>query len=280
MHLRSAAFLESYHEDDKAVLVYEKILSKLAPLHVETVLRYVALERRRKNYEKCKQLFTTYLESVQEESHKVLLHIHQARFLALVSGPDEARASFNKALELFPNYKALWHAFLTFEKRIAGDDLEARVTAIYERAVHGEHSLSEQEKLVLLREWMEWLMDQGEDIGLFKTLSFQYNDAVSVGDDGQMVGLKRAMEGILNVSAEPVVSSTPVLAPVAAATTTAATGAGVAAAAATDPATMAAYAAYYAQYYGQQGYDSSSYASAGYGSYAGYGYQWPTSGQQ
>jgi hypothetical protein len=100
----------------------------------------------------------------------VFLYIHYARLLAQKEGPDAARGVFNAALVVYPNYKSLWHAFLTFEvisnnrgaspfktfslhgasgfffflshceqKRQQVDDREEKVNAIYDRAVHGDH---------------------------------------------------------------------------------------------------------------------------------------------
>lgn len=113
----------------------------LAPGHIETLLRYVALERRRGNNDKCRQLFANAIESAQEESHKVLLNIHLARFVGRTESADAARAVFDAALEKFSQYKSLWHALLSFEKKLPGDDLEERVSAVYDRAVHDTHSM-------------------------------------------------------------------------------------------------------------------------------------------
>jgi hypothetical protein len=49
-------------------------------------------------------------------------------------------------------------------------------------------ALYEQDRLYLLREWMEWLMDEGLNVHVFRNVSNEYADAISVGDDGVVKG--------------------------------------------------------------------------------------------
>lgn len=136
--------LERFKKDVTCISteIFLVLTCSLAPGHIESILRYVALERRRGDYEKCAKLFKESIASAKEESHKVLLYIHFARFLASTESLDAARDVFDSALVEHPQFKSLWHAYLSFEKKISGDDKEERVNGIYARAVHGDHCMS------------------------------------------------------------------------------------------------------------------------------------------
>eukprot|EP01126_Amoeba_proteus_P038736 TRINITY_DN4051_c0_g1_i25.p1 TRINITY_DN4051_c0_g1~~TRINITY_DN4051_c0_g1_i25.p1 ORF type:complete len:648 (-),score=93.68 TRINITY_DN4051_c0_g1_i25:774-2717(-) len=138
MLLEFTVFLEYYGKYDEAAKVFQNIIKTIAPGHVESTIRYVALERRRGNNERCQEIFRDAIKSTTEESYKVFLFIHYARFVALTATPAEARLAFEEAVSTYPHYKQLWHAYLSFEKRLGGDDLEQRVNAVYKKAVHGQ----------------------------------------------------------------------------------------------------------------------------------------------
>lgn len=91
-------------------------------------------------------------------------------------------------------------------------------------------------------------MDEGNDVALFRKLSTQYCDAITVGEDGHIRGLKRAVDGTAHSATDdPATKAIVGAMPSQQMMTTPAVAAPAVAAAATTAATDPAYAAYYQQ---------------------------------
>jgi len=142
-------------------------------------------------------------------------------------------------------------------------DLEERMSAIYDRAVHGP-GVYDEDRLYMLREWIEYLIAEGADTKIWRQLTTEYSEATSAGDDGQIRGIKRKSDATEEGQPPAKMARTDAYSYGASANTSQ-----------TDPATAAMYAAYYQQYYGAN-YDYNAASAASYGSSYGYGaYQWP-----
>jgi len=137
--------------------------------------------------------------------------------------------------------------------------MEDRVNKVYERSVKGS-GLYEDDRLYLLREWIEFCTESGTDPTLFRKLTNWYNDAIEIGEEGTMKGLKRVLEG--DTPQDKITPLDYTFPP--------------AATAVADH--TAALVAYYQQFYGPN-FDYTNYNStaANYGPY--YGYQWPDATQ-
>lgn len=79
MHFAHAVFEECYGEIDKAREVFER-MKVVLPGHIEGILRYICLEKRQRNKEKCHQLYMEAIELPNTEDYqKVFLYIHYAK---------------------------------------------------------------------------------------------------------------------------------------------------------------------------------------------------------
>jgi pre-mRNA-processing factor 39 len=172
LYFAHAVFEEFYGKIDRARLVFERMRERL-PFHIEGTLRYICLEKRQGNAEKCGTLYKEAIESPQaEEYHKVFLYIHYGRLAKdlMLGDPTKSREIFDEALTKFPHFKDLWLAYVLFEKTLAGYDVEERVSSIFSKAV-ASTALSETEKQTIYSEWTQFLSENGSVANLRKLMS-------------------------------------------------------------------------------------------------------------
>jgi pre-mRNA-processing factor 39 len=172
LYFAHAVFEEYYGEIDRARQVFEKMRERL-PFHIEGTLRYICLEKRQGNAEKCDSLYRGAIESPQaEEYHKVFLYIHYGRLAKelMLGDPTKSREVFEEALTKFPSFKDLWLAYVLFEKTLAGYDVEERVSSIFSKAVVST-ALSDTEKQSIYSEWMQFLSESGSVANLRKLMA-------------------------------------------------------------------------------------------------------------
>eukprot|EP01125_Pyxidicula_operculata_P020564 TRINITY_DN7620_c0_g1_i3.p1 TRINITY_DN7620_c0_g1~~TRINITY_DN7620_c0_g1_i3.p1 ORF type:complete len:640 (-),score=131.51 TRINITY_DN7620_c0_g1_i3:226-2115(-) len=176
IHLEYALFEEQYGNIDRARAIYEK-LSKIVPGHVESILRYIALEKRQKNFVKCEQLYMNAISSSNEELNTLFLYIHYARAIGSVyESPKRAREIFIEGTKKLGKYKEIWLAYAQFEKSLGGDDVEERVSQVYSQALYNNKAISESELLSIMLDWIEYCNDEGTNIKKIRELSNDYRD--------------------------------------------------------------------------------------------------------
>jgi pre-mRNA-processing factor 39 len=176
-HFAHAIFEECYGEIDKAREVFER-MKVVLPGHVEGILRYICLEKRQGNKEKCNQLYMEVIESPDTEDYqKVFLYIHYAKLALDLSfgDPTDSRNLFASAVIKFPHFKDLWIAYILFEKSIPGLDLEERVVSIYNSAL-ASPGVMETDKQILYSELIQFLSESGTNVQTLRKVMNEYRE--------------------------------------------------------------------------------------------------------
>jgi len=174
IHLEYALFEESHKCFDTARNIYHHLL-EIAPGHVESILRYINFERRQKNFEKCESLYEDGISKTESVS-SAFLSIHYARF------QDQIRKNLAKVREIYttailkaPEIKNIWLTFINFERNQGGEDMEERVSSLYEKAVSPtDTKLTKEELAQMLLSYLEFLEDFGSSVHKHLKISKQY----------------------------------------------------------------------------------------------------------
>jgi pre-mRNA-processing factor 39 len=116
MHIYFAFFEEYYKNYEGAVAVFDRLL-KIVPGHIESLLRYISFERRRKNFDKCERLFNTAISEAAIVSNLLFLYIQYGTFLgeAYPEDSSHARRVFDEAIDMYPGALDLWRAYILYE---------------------------------------------------------------------------------------------------------------------------------------------------------------------
>jgi len=285
VHLEYAIFEEIHGDIPKARQIYENLASTL-PGHVESTLRFASFERRHKQLDSASAIFETALSiSSLDGKSGPFLSMHYARFLHRVLGASaRAREVYDKALQKFPEHKGLWMAYIQFEIAQQEEDMEARVLALYARAVAEDSRLTADEKHDMWQNYVEFAADWTNGVATLRRLQDTFRTLYPASSFKSETARKRPLEATASAAsadhahhANNQPNKIPRTTPVAAAATTPVAAAAVTAAAYTQAAAQYPYAQY-AQYQGYTGYPAAGYtypytntAQAQYG----YGYTYP-----
>eukprot|EP01124_Arcella_intermedia_P034508 TRINITY_DN856_c0_g2_i2.p1 TRINITY_DN856_c0_g2~~TRINITY_DN856_c0_g2_i2.p1 ORF type:complete len:355 (-),score=91.94 TRINITY_DN856_c0_g2_i2:15-1079(-) len=179
IHLEYALFEEQYMNYDEARAIYQKI-QKIAPGHVESILRLIGMERRLKNIDKCEALFSENVKKITDETQSLFFFLEYCKFcMRVYKDLKKTREVFREGIEKFGKHKEIWIYFVNFEKTIRGKDLEQRVSAIYNEA-HKFKGLSEVDRLALLLDWIAFYSDEGADLQELRNLTQEYKDQLAI----------------------------------------------------------------------------------------------------
>jgi len=162
------------------------------------------MERRQRNFLKCEELYTEAIKACTEETYAVFFYIHFARMVGRVyESPRRAREIFSEGIEKYPHQRDLWMAFIQFEKMKGGDDVEERVAAAYDHAIHHTQELSPVDKMALLADWIEYCNDEGRNMYRLRNLSNEYRET--------FMGYETSTATTGSSSTSTVVATTPVV---------------------------------------------------------------------
>ncbi|EGC40169.1 hypothetical protein DICPUDRAFT_25624, partial [Dictyostelium purpureum] len=213
IHLKYSLYLEGVKGDtEKAKSVLDNIHS-LVPNHIETILRIISFKKR--NQLNSTQEIIQYFKSILQENESdkstyPFLLVNYIKFLLLNSDSnkssvlEESREKLNKAVTAFSNSKLLWSYFINFETNIQlfsnDSDKESnnRIIQLYERALNTKtSSLSSDDKIEFFNNYLEFTINQLEDIQLYRDLEFRF---LKLYPDGKPESKKRSLNDLNNNS--------------------------------------------------------------------------------
>lgn len=128
---------------DEARAAFASLSSGESGKLVEVVCNSANFERRRGDVAAAAAVYTAAIEAASAADVAAHLTGQLARLHSMHGSAEAARAAFNAGAEKCGASARFWHAFADAEASVAGDDREARVLAVYRRALGLKESADE-----------------------------------------------------------------------------------------------------------------------------------------
>jgi len=163
LHILWASFEESYGNIDKAAEILQNLEEKKYPNLLQVSYRRINLERRRGDFEKCAQLYETYIGSAKNKNITASLVIKFARFLHKIRRDyDGAMKVLKSALEKDPANTRI--ALQIIDLALQRDTVdEKEIIKVLDKFM-SQDGLDPEQKLLFAQRKVEFLEDFGNSV--------------------------------------------------------------------------------------------------------------------
>eukprot|EP01132_Coremiostelium_polycephalum_P005951 gene5951-7411_t len=187
VHLEYANFEESEGNIEKAKSILNNI-HNLCPGHLETNLRLANFERRNNGNESAEKVYENAFTMLENDPKSYpLITACYAKFVSLfLSDSEKARSIYEKAVSLHSDIKNLWLSYINFEMNnqstgSSPEIVQEKITNIYQNALATTSKLSNDDKIELWTNYLEFTLDWSKDIKIYRKLQNDFKKAYPSG---------------------------------------------------------------------------------------------------
>ncbi|XP_066157520.1 pre-mRNA-processing factor 39 isoform X1 [Euwallacea fornicatus] len=172
LHLQWAMFEETCENVNRAAEILVN-LEKQVPNVLQVAYRRINLERRRGDFDKCRQLFEHYISSSKNKMVSSNISIKYSRFsLRVLKDYDKAREILKAAIARDSNNPRLYLQLvdLMLQKETAEED----VLAVFDEFLDKEQGVEPEQKALFAQRKFEYLEDMGSGVEGLRKAQEQY----------------------------------------------------------------------------------------------------------